>query len=107
MKRKISVILLSLLIIIGVFSLFMSFFVPEPASDYFSKTCGLIFFTIIWAFEIKNAHIPPKKVINTSRSFWIARGKPNVYRYHMTALFLLSFISAFYFFVRAIIALFS
>ena len=107
MKKRTFIIFMSLLVAWSVVCFILSYCFPMPAKEYFSFAGTSIVGMIAFAFEIRYAFIPNKKMINTSKGFWRAIGKPHVYRIEMFVFFVVFSICALSWFVAAIIALIS
>lgn len=105
MKKRTFIIFISLLVAWSVVCFILSYCFPMPAKEHFSFAGTSIVGMIAFAFEIRFAFIPNKKMINTSKGFWQVIGKPNVYRIEMCVLFVMFSIFALHSFVAAIIAL--
>ena len=106
MKRnKVFAIFISFLATLFLFCLVMSFVTEAPTRTYFSYTCTSLAFMIICSFEIKFAHVPNKKMINTVKGFWLSVGKPNVYKGIMITIFILFALGGLYSLVSAIVSL--
>ena len=106
MKRnKVFAIFISFLATLFLLCLVMSFVTDAPTKMYFSYAYTSIAFMIIFSFEIKFAHVPNKKMINTVKGFWLSVGKPKVYRGIMIAMFILFASAGLYSLISAIVSL--
>ena len=106
MKRnKVFAIFISFLATLFLFCLVMSFVTEAPTGTYFSQTYTSLAAMIIFSFEIKFAHVPNKKMINTVKGFWLSVGKPKVYRGIMIAMFILFTLGGLYSLISAIVSL--
>ena len=106
MKRNnMFAIFISFLVILFLLCLVMSFVTGAPTKMYFSYAYTSIVFMVIFSFEIKFAHVPNKKMINTVKGFWLSVGKPKVYRGIMIAMFILFASAGLYSLISAIVSL--